>query len=82
MTQYLLTLTDGEYDDFNEVPLMIVADKDEAYLIAEAIQNKEQPYLDIVKSAFNNDFERSKLDFLIRTDSFGINVTGLPLVSI
>ena len=77
--QYMISFSHGEYDDFTRIPLFIVADKESAYLIREAIENKEQPYLDIAKKAFHDDdfFEQ-----LIREDSFGVDVWELPLVSI
>ena len=75
----LLTFCHGEYDDYSEMPLMTFPDKDTAYLILEAIKNREQPYLDMARKAFNDD---TFFESYINDSTFGMNVYELPFVSL
>jgi len=75
----LLSFCHGEYDDFSELPLMILPDRDTASLIMDAIEKREQPYLDMAKKAFHDDMY---FESYINDSSFGMNIVELPFVSL
>lgn len=48
MKKYLVVFSEGEYEDYYEMDLAVVDTRDEALLIAESIEKKEQPWFNFL----------------------------------
>lgn len=49
MNVYVIFLSHGEYEDHVEVPVAVAKDHDTACLIAEALNEREEKYIEAVK---------------------------------
>ena len=71
---YVIEITYGEYDDYNHIPIMVVQSIEEASLICETIEQRDDNYLRYAEKLIDwLDFKRI---------DFGTNIIKLPLVTI
>lgn len=74
VTRFVILACGGEYDDFWQCPVAVAQDQATALLLAEAIENHEEPYFSQILS---NGFEHLR-DY----KDLGINIQEVPKVTI
>lgn len=71
---YIVSVCHGEYDDYSECPVAVCETRESAELIAEALENRVQPYFNEIMT---NGFEHW-IDF-----DFSVNVNQpIPFVKL
>lgn len=65
---YVISVTYGEYDDFNSIPLFVCMMDVERDLFLEALNNRESPYYDKVVNYFHKEYPCSDRDSCIPHD--------------
>lgn len=65
----------GEYDDYTTLNISACNTEDEAWLIIDALNNREDPYWGILESYFKNEYSYVPNDISFKFDK-------IPLLSI
>ena len=75
----VLSLSYGEFDDTNKIPIMVVRDEETAKLIQDAFCEKDPFVVDIIKGVFKDD---SYLDSIINNEysSCSLSIDTIPFV--